>query len=121
MPNSPDVAEIFAEIEAGVRLDDDEEIREQVNELAGKVRDRAKSNAPVYQGQAHGKVVPGGFRDSIIAEEAPDHDGLPAARVSSYSRIAHILEYGTVKMQEFGTFRATAAAFDGTIDEVTTE
>lgn len=120
MPNSPDVAEIFADIEAGMELEQ-EEIRAQVNETAEKVKDHARSIAPVYQGQEHGKVVPGGFRDSIIAEEAPDHDGLPAARVSSYSRIAHILEYGTVKMQEFGTFRATAAAFDGTIDEVTAE
>lgn len=120
VPNNPDVADIFADIQAGMELEE-EEIREQVKDLAEKVRDYAKSIAPIYQGEPHGKVVPGGFRDSIIAEDAPDHDGLPAARVSSYSRIAHLLEFGTVKMHEFGTFGATAAAFDGTVDEVTTE
>jgi hypothetical protein len=120
MAHSSDVGEIFAEIEAGMELEHDE-IREQVKETAEKVRDYARSIAPVYQGEAHGKVVPGGFRDSILEEEAPDHDGLPAARVSSYSRIAHLLEFGTVKMHEFATFGNTAAAFGGTVDEVTAE
>lgn len=120
MPHNPDVADIMAEIMGGMELEE-EEIREQLHEFAIEVRDYAKSIAPVYEGEPHSKVVPGGFRDSIIAEDAPDHDGLPAARVSSYSRIAHLLEFGTVKMHEFGTFGATAAAFGGTVDEVTTE
>lgn len=120
MANSPDVGEIYAEIRAGMELEH-EEIREQLREKADEVKGYAQSIAPVYQGPPHKKVEPGGFRDSILVEDAPDRDGMPAARVSSYSRIAHILEFGTVKMHEFGTFGSTAAAFGGTVDEVTTQ
>lgn len=116
MPHNPDVADIMAEIMGGMELEE-EEIREQLHEFAIEVRDYAKSIAPVYEGEPHGKIVPGGFRDSIIDEKAPDHDGMPAERVSSYSRIAHLLEFGTSKMHEFGTFGATAAAFGGTVDQ----
>ena len=115
MPSSS-AEEIYAEIMAGMELER-EEIREGVHVEADEVRDYGRSIAPVYAGPPHKNVVPGAFRDSIVVEERPDHDGLPAARVVSHSRIAHILEFGTVTMHEFGTFANMAAHFGGTLDD----
>ncbi len=128
--NVTSAGEIFTEILAGVEASD-AEIREQVNEKAVEIRDYARSIAPVYAGPPHKSVTPGEFRDSIIAEET-GHRGavgglqvpgeLPSAMVSSYDRIAHLLEFGTKTMHERGTFAAAAAAFGGTgPDRVTVE
>jgi hypothetical protein len=108
--------EIYAEIMAGMEAER-EEIKTGVHTEADEVRDYGRSIAPVYSGPPHKDVVPGAYRDSIVVEEAPDHDGMPAVRVISRSRIARILEFGTVKMHEFGTFANMAAAFGGTLDD----
>src|ERR1700758_874041 len=110
---SSSAAEIMAEIMVGVELQR-EEIRPELHIFADEVADYARSIAPVYHGPFHEGVVSGEFRDSIQVEDAPDHDGMPAVQVSSYSPIAHLLEFGTVKMHEFGTFANTAAHFGGT-------
>src|ERR1700758_5825029 len=98
MPNSS-ADEIMAEI-MGKMGGEREEIRDGVRKTAEEAADYGRSIAPVYHGPFHEGVVSGEYRDSIQAEDAPDHDGMPAARVSSYSRIAHLLEFGTVKMHE---------------------
>jgi hypothetical protein len=108
--------EIYGDIMAGIPAQR-EEIHEGVHTEADQVKDFGHSIAPVYTGPPHKDVVPGAYRDSIVVEEAPDHEGLPAVRVISRSRIARILEFGTVKMHEFGTFAAMASEFGGTLDD----
>lgn len=94
-----------------------EEIRAELYIIARKVRDYAQSIAPVYDG-GDPRAQPGSFKASIKAESAPDHDGMPAAKVISRSRIAHLLEFGTSKMEKRPTFAQTASHFGGTVDEV---
>lgn len=104
--------DIYADILAGME-GEHEEIREHVHVEGDEMKGYARSIAPVYAGPPDANVVPGAFRDSIVFEDAPDHEGMPAGRLISRSPIAHLLEFGTVHMHEFGTFAATAAAFGG--------
>lgn len=115
-----DANDVIGEIMAGMELEKDE-IRAQLHEHTVEIRDDGRSMAPVYHGPPHGEVVPGGFRDSIVDEPAPDHDNMPAERVISRSRIAYLLEFGTKHMHEFGTFGALAAKYGGTVDLVERE
>jgi hypothetical protein len=108
-------AEILAEIRAAIATQaaPREEVRTGVDDYAREVADYARSIAPVYDGPARPDVTSGAFRDSIHAEKASDHDGMPAARVVSESPIAALLEFGTSKMEKRPTFAKTAAKFGG--------
>jgi hypothetical protein len=120
---SSSAAEIRAEIEAKLAQSEESraEIRHEARETAKKAAEYARGIAPVYHGPPRPDVIPGEFRDSIEVEDAPDHEGKPAARIISKSPIAHLLEYGTSKMPAAATFARTAAAFGGTPDGVTSK
>ncbi len=109
--------QVEAEILNGIHAIGHDEIREGVRAKAREIAGYARSIAPVYHGPPRADERPGEFRDSILAEDAEDKNGLPAARVISRSRIAHLLEYGTVKMEKRATFGQAAEAFGGTVDQ----
>ena len=112
-----EVAQIHAEIMAKMPK---QEIRAEVDRIAKEGAELGRSIAPVLQ-EPHAGFTPGHFRDSIHAEEADDINGLPAARIISHSRVAHLLEFGTVTMPEHATFGQIAAHYGGTIDRVDSE
>jgi len=107
------VPQVIADVMAGIETTRDE-IREKIREEGEKVSEYARTIAPVYHGGSRPDLQPGRFRDSIHYEDQHDINGMPAGQVISRSRIAHLLEFGTIHMHEIGTFAATAAAFGGT-------
>jgi hypothetical protein len=117
------VPQIMAEIMAQLP---EEEIREQVRETAKEAAEYARTIAPVYHGESRPSAVAGEYRDSIHDEDAPDHDGMPAAMVISRSRIAHFVEYGIAGTGKFpadeaAVFAKTAIKFGGTGPDIVDE
>jgi hypothetical protein len=107
------VPEVIADVTAQIPASR-EEIRDKIREEGEKVAEYARTIAPVYHGGSRPDLQPGKFRDSIHYEDQHDINAMPAGMVISRSRIAHLLEFGTIHMHEIGTFAATAAAFGGT-------
>jgi hypothetical protein len=102
-------AEWVAEIAA--QIPEQRTIQRWPKIVADAAAEYARSIAPVG-GAVSRDRHPGEFRDSIKSEDAPDHDGLPAARVVSDLRQASYIEYGTARTPEHATFAKTVAHFN---------
>lgn len=106
-------AEIAAAIEAEARKSPEAraEMRKGVQKEASEGVEFGKGIAPVGDDR---DPHPGQFRDSIHAEDAPDKDGLPAAKIVSDDPTASFKEWGTSRTPEHGTFAQIAAHLGAT-------
>jgi hypothetical protein len=103
--------EAFDDIELGMHTSEGrEQIRHEVDEVAERGAQYAQSLSPVGVDR---DAAPGTFKESIIAKQIPDKDGLPAAQIYSDAvepdghHYSQYVEYGSRGYKGAGVFGAT--------------